>query len=301
MVIFYLKEDFIMRNRTGFFRVFGNAVIGMAAGVLALVGPGVPVFAEDVVPVIDMGTFENSYEPTDPWIKEGWEYEKKDDFIVLKKYTGSEDVVEVPGKAVISGYEYKVKICNETFSDIYRITEVDFKAVDGQKVTVDGELDKAFSMDAKLKTVDLSGLDVSGVSDFSDIFEVANDTQLTLKGASEDFIDEVAPLLEHQNRYLGTVRVSAKVTLSGKVLSADQFSFKLFEGSVDSGNLVKACKNGADGSIDFGVIKVRDITKPVKLVAVQESVEGYRNKTGNLSVSKSIKLKADGSLAVTNE
>ena len=43
------------------------------------------------------------------------------------------------------------------------------------------------------------------------------------------------------------------------------------------------------------------MTKPIKLVAAQEDKDGYKNKTGNLTVSRNIKLKADGSLEVVTE
>ncbi|MBR1524220.1 MAG: hypothetical protein IJ641_07180 [Lachnospiraceae bacterium] len=275
-----------------------NTAIGLAAGIIAMIAPAAPALADDTVPVIDMGTFENSYEPTDSWIKDGWEYEKKDDYIVLKKYTGDDAVVEVPGKVTISGTEYKVKICDETFAGNNRITEVDFKAVDGQKVTVEGNLNGAFSGDTLLKTLDLSGFDPTGVTDYTDILKVTADTQITLKGASDAFINAVAPLLEAQNRYLGTVKVTAKVTLTGKTLAADQFTFKLYENSINAENLIKTSKNTASGSIDFGTIKIRDITKKVKLIAVQTEEDGYNNKTGNLTVNKTINLKTDGSLEV---
>ena len=188
--------------------------------------------------------------------------------------------------------------CNETFNGCNLITEVDFKAIDGQKVTVYGELDGAFAGDTLLKTVDLTGFDPTGVTDYTDIFKVTGDTQLTLKGASDSFINKVAPLLESQNRYLGTVKVTAKVTLTGKTLAANQFNFKLYRDSINDDNLVKASKNAADGSIDFGTIKVRDITKAMKLIAVQEASDGYNNKTGNLTVNKTINLKSDGTLEV---
>ena len=279
-------------------RTIINTAIGFAAGLMALVAPAMPTLADDTVPVIDMGTFENSYEPTDSWIKDGWDYEKKDDYIVLKKYTGDDTVVEVPGKVTISGTTYKVKICDETFSGNNRIQEVDFKAVDGQKVTVEGNLNGAFAGDTLLKTLDLTGFDPTGVTDYTDILKVTADTQITLKGASDDFINAVAPLLEAQNRYLGTVKVTAKVTLTGKTLAANQFTFKLYENSINDDNLVKSSKNAADGSIDFGTIKVRDITKKVKLIATQESEDGYNNKTGNLIANKTVSLKSDGTLEV---
>lgn len=290
-----------MKNRNSIIKTLVNTAIGMTAGIIAIAAPAAPALADDTVPVIDMGTFENSYEPTDSWIKDGWEYEKKDDYIVLKKYTGDDVVVEVPGKVTISGTTYKVKICDETFEGNNRITEVDFKTVDGQKVTVEGDLNGAFAGDTLLKTLDLSGFDPTGVTDYTDIFKVTADTQLTLKNAQDSFINAVAPILEDQNRYLGTVKVTAKVTLTGKTLAANQFNFRLYKDSVNESNLIKASKNAADGSIDFGAIKVRDITKPVKLIAVQEDEEGYNNKTGNLNVAKTIMLKADGTLSVTGE
>jgi len=74
-----------MKNRSTITKALTNTAIGFAAGFMALMAPAMPVLADDTVPVIDMGTFENSYEPTDSWIKDGWEYEKKDDYIVLKK------------------------------------------------------------------------------------------------------------------------------------------------------------------------------------------------------------------------
>ena len=290
-----------MKKNKTITKAFINTVIGMAAGIIALAAPAAPALADDEVPVIDMGTFENSYEPTDTWIQKGWEYETKDDFIVLKKYTGDNTVVEVPGKVTISGTTYKVKISNETFSHVIGIQEVDFKAVDGQKVTVYGELNGAFEGDSLLKTVDLTGFDPTGVKDYTDIFAVSTDKPLILKGASDSFIKEVAPLLEEQNRYLGVVKVTAKVTLKGKDMSADLFKFDLYRDSVNNDNLIKSVKNAEDGTVDFGNIKVRDITKPIKLVAAQEDKDGYKNKTGNLTVSRTIKLKADGSLEVVTE
>ena len=287
-----------MKNRSTITKALTNTAIGFAAGFMALMTPAMPVLADDTIPVIDMGTFENSYEPTDSWIKDGWEYEKKDDYIVLKKYTGDDTVVEVPGKVTISGTTYKVKICDETFAGNNRITEVDFKTVDGQKVTVEGNLNGAFAGDTLLKTLDLSGFDPTGVTDYTDILKVTADTQITLKNAPDSFINAVAPLLDAQNRYLGTVKVTAKVTLTGKTLTADQFTFKLYENSISTDNLIKSSKNTASGSIDFGTIKIRDITKKVKLIAVQTEEDGYNNKTGNLTVEKTINLKADGSLEV---
>lgn len=68
-----------MKNGNAVSKAIVNTAIGMAAGLIAMIAPAAPALAEDTVPVIDMGTFENSYEPTDSWIKDGWEYEKKDD------------------------------------------------------------------------------------------------------------------------------------------------------------------------------------------------------------------------------
>ena len=136
--------------------------------------------------------------------------------------------------------------------EIAQIQEVDFKAVDGQKVTVYGELNGAFEGDTLLKTVDLTGFDPAGVEDYTDIFAVSTDKPLILKGASDSFIKEVAPLLEEQNRYLGMVKVTAKVTLKGKDMAADLFKFNLYRDSVNNDNLIKSVKNAEDGSIDFG-------------------------------------------------
>ena len=157
-----------MKNRNSIIKTLVNTAIGMAAGIIAIAAPAAPALADDTVPVIDMGTFENSYEPTDSWIKDGWEYEKKDDYIILTRYTGNNKVVEVPGMVTISGTTYKVKISNETFNDISTLEEVDFKAVDGQKVTVYGELNGAFADDDQLKTVDLTGFDPTGVTNYKD-------------------------------------------------------------------------------------------------------------------------------------
>ena len=63
-----------MKNRNSIIRTLVNTAIGMTAGVIAIAAPAAPALAEDTVPFIDMGTFENSYEPTDSWIKDGWEY-----------------------------------------------------------------------------------------------------------------------------------------------------------------------------------------------------------------------------------
>ena len=97
------------------------------------------------------------------------------------------------------------------------------------------------------------------------------------------------------------LKVTAKVTLTGKALAVNQFNFRLYKDSVNESNLIKASKNAADGSIDFGAIKIRDITKSMKLIAVQEDEEGYNNKTGNLNATKTIILKADGTLSITGE
>ena len=105
-----------MKNNNRICKAFMNTAIGLATGIIAMIAPAAPALADDTVPVIDMGTFENSYEPTDSWIKQDWEYEKKDDYIILKKYTGDDQVIEVPGKVTISGNTYKVKICDETFN-----------------------------------------------------------------------------------------------------------------------------------------------------------------------------------------
>ena len=64
-----------MKSRNSIIKTLVNTAIGMAAGIIAITAPVAPALADDTVPVIDMGTFENSYEPTDFWIKEGWEYE----------------------------------------------------------------------------------------------------------------------------------------------------------------------------------------------------------------------------------
>ena len=52
---------------------------------------------------------------------------------------------------------------------------------------------------------------------------------------------------------------------------------------------------------EFGTIKVRDITKKVKLIATQEAEDGYNNKTGNLTANKTINLKSDGTLEVATD
>ena len=62
----------------------------------------------DTIPVIDMGTFHNVYvAPTDEWIEGGWEHEVKEEdgqeYILLKKYTGTDTDLVISGKATAEG------------------------------------------------------------------------------------------------------------------------------------------------------------------------------------------------------
>ncbi len=278
-----------------------NILIGITACIIAMIAPAAPALADDEVPVIEMGIFQSADETTDNWIQEGWEYEVDDDHIVLKKFTGEDTVVEVPGMVTLSGVTYKVKICADTFSYNTGIQEADFKAVDGQMVTVYGDLIEAFAGDTQLNTVDLTGLDSSDVADYTDIFKTETDSPLMIKGAAGYFMNEVAPHLEEQNRYLGTVKVTAGVMLRGKEIPADRFRFSLYRDSINDENLISTATNEDDGSIDFGDIKVRDITDPIKLIAIREDEDGYKDNTTKLKVFSNIELNADGTLSITPE
>ena len=62
---------------------------------------------------------------------------------------------------------------------------------------------------------------------------------------------------------------------------------------------MKTVKNDAAGKFDFGELKLSDISKPVKYIAVQEPVEHMTNKTGNLTKETTITLNSDGSLKIS--
>ena len=49
-----------MKSRNSIIKTLVNTAIGMAAGVIMVAAPAAPALADDTVPVIDMGTFENS-------------------------------------------------------------------------------------------------------------------------------------------------------------------------------------------------------------------------------------------------
>ena len=132
-----------------------------------------------------------------------------------------------------------------------------------------------------------------------DMFKASTETLLRVKGTpSEEFMESAFPLFKSWNRYLGEVEATADVSLSGKTLDADMFTYRLYSGEEKDENLVATAKNAADGSIDFGKVRVYDTTSPLELRAVQGAVEGMSPTKDRLSVSKRIILKTDGSLAV---
>ncbi len=156
---------------------------------------------------------------------------------------------------------------------------------------------RMFANDTALKEIK-TGSDFNAGSKMNDMFTTDVDTILKIKGSpSSTFLNKVTPEFENYNRYLGEVDVKAAVTLSGNTLKKDMFTFKLYKNSVVSANLITTVKNDANGNISFGKQKIRDISKKVKLIAVQEEVENITNTTGNLTSEKTITIKPDGSLS----
>ena len=185
-------------------------------------------------------------------------------------------------------------------SDMFRNTTA-LTAVDLSKASWKSNISNTggmFENDAALKEIKV-GSDFNAGTTKTDMFKVENDTLLKITGSPSDtFLNNVTPEFESYNRYLGEAEIKANVTLTGKDLTNEMFTYKLYKDSISTANLIGTVKNDASGNISFGKFKVRDISSNVKFIAVQEPVENITNDSGNLTADKSIKLNADGSLLI---
>ena len=201
-------------------------------------------------------------------------------------------------EANLTGTDFgKLKDASELFAGCTRLTNPNLA-----KARWNTSLEKTYGMfsgDNDLTEITIPA-DFPAGSSCNDMFKLSEETKLTIKGSpSSTFINRVCPTLQSSNRYLGKVSVTAAVTLSNNTLTVDMFTCKLYKDSIADENLVKTVKNDAAGKFDFGELKLSDISKPVKYIAVQEPVEHMTNKTGNLTKETTITLNSDGSLKIS--
>ena len=100
-----------------------------------------------------------------------FEYEIQGDNIVLSKYIGSAEVVNVPATATINGVTYKVKLndnCHGFFTRCKNIKSISFsKDIDTSNVT---DMSEMFDTCRNLTDLDISGFDTSSVTDMHFMF-----------------------------------------------------------------------------------------------------------------------------------
>ena len=137
----------------------------------ALASAEVPVMAEEAVPVIDLGTFHNTYTPpTDSWLDDGWDYEVKekdgDKYILLTGYSGDEEDITVSGAAIAAGELLPVRIAHSydsgtghyssAFSGNSKIKTITFERVEGMDASAEdpGNISELFRGMPGLKRVD---------------------------------------------------------------------------------------------------------------------------------------------------
>ncbi len=132
-----------------------------------------------------------------------------------------------------------------------------------------------------------------------EMFKVNDLTELTVKGnPSELFIKRLMPLMEDNNRYIGDVLIQAHVELDGAELEDGMFEFKLYDTGKSDDSLLATATNEYNGLITFGEIKVYDITKELKLVAVMTGNESVSSETEALFRDVMLELNEDGTLSI---
>ena len=151
------------------------------------IGMNAAVFA-DTIPVIDMGTFHNVYvQPTDSWIQDKWEHEIKEEggkeYILLKRYTGSDTDLIIYGKAtaegktcpVIIGLEYDSGTGNYTsyLNGNTTVKSVKFVSVSGTSVMpeIAGKANEMFKGMTALEKVEFNDSFGGKLTDISGMFE----------------------------------------------------------------------------------------------------------------------------------
>ncbi|MGM0252199.1 BspA family leucine-rich repeat surface protein [Enterococcus sp. AZ129] len=113
-----------------------------------------------------------------------WKTEDKGSYVLITKYTGSSTEIVVPNE--IDGKPTKLKDIDDiVFPNLSSVTS--FKVLpreDGTKVGVEStDLSNAFVYKFSLKTIDLSGLDTSNVTNMSGMFKYAkNVEEINLNG-----------------------------------------------------------------------------------------------------------------------
>ncbi|MBO1104236.1 BspA family leucine-rich repeat surface protein [Enterococcus faecalis] len=123
-----------------------------------------------------------------------WETEDKGSYVLITKYTGSSTEIVVPNE--IDGKPTKLKdIDSKVFPNLSSATS--FKILpqeDGTKVGVEStDLSNAFEKNKSLKTIDLTGLDTSNVTNMAYMFYKCEDTiSLNVRGWNTSNVTNMA-------------------------------------------------------------------------------------------------------------
>ena len=110
--------------------------------------------------------------------QENFDYEIDGNYIVLKKYTGNVENLDVPATATISGKQYKVKLndtCSHMFYECGELKTISFsKDIDTSNVT---DMSSMFHSCSNLTNLDISNFNTSNVTNMSQMF--SRDSNLT--------------------------------------------------------------------------------------------------------------------------
>ncbi|MBO1104229.1 BspA family leucine-rich repeat surface protein, partial [Enterococcus faecalis] len=145
-----------------------------------------------------------------------WETEDKGSYVLITKYIGSSTEIVVPNE--IDGKPTKLKDIDSTVFQNFQNTSsvTSFKVLpreDGTKVGVEAtDLTRAFEIMPSLKTIDLTGLDTSNVTNMSYMFAVRTLEELNITGLDTSNVTNMSYMFYCVGEYvkvLSTIDVSS--------------------------------------------------------------------------------------------
>ena len=147
----------------------------------------------------------NSTKSTDTFNLSDWKTSVSDTTILLEQYIGSSQKIHIPGE-----YQGKQVILSD-FSILPRkMTSIQFEAVNNKKVKLSTKsMEGAFESNRLLQSVDLSGLDTSGVTNMSYMFSYStNLSSINLKGLNTSSVTDMSYMFNGLER-INSIDVSS--------------------------------------------------------------------------------------------
>lgn len=186
-----------------------------------------------------------------------WTYQDNGNEIVLSAYNGTAKQLVIPGE--YNGQRVVLTNLSILPSNLNNLT---IQEVNGQKVGLRNKtLEGVFSYNTNLYTVDLSGLDTSGVTSMAQMFKNSNISKVNLSGIDTSSVTTMEGMFENSSLYraeLGGWDVSNVLNMNRMFKGIDDFGFALDLTGWKLNSAVNTTEMFHDDDSAFGLIITND-------------------------------------------